>query len=237
MGAESKYEVVFKQLEKEILDGNFNENKKLPTEEELIKRFNVSKNTIRKAIEILVSRGYLYRVQGSGIFLREYSREGCTTINDMVGLTNTFPKDKLTSELINLSIIDADEELSSKMKCCINTKLYYVKRIRYKNEEPIAIEESYYNKDIIPYLDEKICTSSIYKYITEDLKLNIGFADKIISCEKIDKTEAEFLDLKEGDPAMILENTVFLNSGIVFDISKEKYNYTKCKILSLTMIQ
>lgn len=237
METKTKYEFVFKQLEREILDGSFDENKKIPTEEELIKKFDVSKNTIRKAIDVLVSRGYVYRVQGSGIFLRAFSKIGSSTIKDMVGLTNTFPKDKLTSKLLNLSLIDADEELANKMKCSINDKVYYVKRIRYKNGDPIVIEESYYNKDIIRYLDEKICNGSIYKYITDDLKLNIGFADKIISCEKLNKEEAELLNLEIGDPVLVSENTVFLNSGIVFDVSKDKYNYNESKILISTMMQ
>lgn len=60
-----KYEFVAKTLEKEIIERKYNDDKKLPTEEELMKVFQVSKNTIRKAIDVLVSNGYVYRVQGS----------------------------------------------------------------------------------------------------------------------------------------------------------------------------
>lgn len=45
-----KYEFVAKTLEKEIIERKYNDDKKLPTEEELMKVFQVSKNTIRKAI-------------------------------------------------------------------------------------------------------------------------------------------------------------------------------------------
>ena len=57
-----KYEFVAKTLEKEIIERKYNDDKKLPTEEELMKVFQVSKNTIRKAIDVLVSNGYVYRV-------------------------------------------------------------------------------------------------------------------------------------------------------------------------------
>lgn len=234
---ETKYEMVINILEKEILEGKYDLNKKLPTEEELMKRLNVSKNTIRKAIEILVNKGYIYRVQGSGVFLREFSRLGCVNMKEMNGLTKQYSNEKLESKVLNFSLINADEELASRMKCEVNTKVYYVKRVRYMNGEPLQIEESYYNKDIIPYLNEEICSSSIFNYIRNDLKLKIGFADRVISCERLNEEEAQLLNLNKDDPALILNNTIFLNSGVVFDVSTEKYNYTKMKIISLTSIQ
>lgn len=234
---ETKYEMVINILEKEILEGKYDLNKKLPTEEELMKRLNVSKNTIRKAIEILVNKGYIYRVQGSGVFLREFSRLGCVNMKEMNGLTKQYSNEKLESKVLNFSLINADEELASRMKCEVNTKVYYVKRVRYMNGEPLQIEESYYNKDVIPYLNEEICSSSIFNYIRNDLKLKIGFADRVISCERLNEEEAQLLNLNKDDPVLILNNTIFLNSGVVFDVSTEKYNYTKMKIISLTSIQ
>jgi GntR family transcriptional regulator of bglA len=64
--------------------------------------------------------------------------------------------------------------------------------------------------------------------------LNIGFADKIISCEKLNDDDAGLLDLQPGDPTLIVESTVFLKAGAVFDLSIEKYNYTSAKLLTLT---
>ncbi|MGM9985881.1 MAG: GntR family transcriptional regulator [Bacillaceae bacterium] len=228
-----KYKLVVSEMEKEILAGKYNFNSKLPTEEELMKKFNVSRNTIRKAIEVLAEQGYIYQVQGSGIFLREFSKPGCITMRGMKGLTNEFSGDVLTSELLELNLIEANEELAKKMKCEVNTKVYHVIRVRYLNGESFAVEESFFNKDIIPYLNKEICDSSIYKYITDDLKLNIGFADKVIYSEKLTEKEAKLLDLEAGDPTLVVENTVFLNTGAVFDVSREKFNYKRAKLLSL----
>ncbi|WP_270568122.1 GntR family transcriptional regulator [Clostridium beijerinckii] len=233
---QTKYEMVVNILEKEMLEDKYSLSKKLPTEEELIKKFNVSKNTIRKAIEILVSKGYVYRVQGSGIFLREFAKNGYAQIRDINGLSKQYSKEKFESKVAEFSLINADEKLSNKMKCDIGTKIYYVKRVRYLNGNPIEIEESYYNKDIIPYLNEEICSKSIFDYITNDLKLKIGFADRIITSEKLTEEEASFLNLEKDDPALVLNNTIFLSSGIVFDISVEKFNYKNMKLISLTSI-
>ena len=67
-----------------------------------------------------------------------------------------------------------------------------MKRLRIVDEEPFSIEISYFKKDIVPYLNEEIASSSIYSYLIDDLELNIGFADKVINCEKIDEENASF---------------------------------------------
>lgn len=228
-----KYKEIAKSIENAILHDEYVERAKLPTEEELMQRFLVSRNTIRKAISLLADRGYVYQVQGSGIFIRQRSKEGYITLGNMRGLTGDFSSKKITTKLLNLELVKADEEIADKMRCTVGTSLYHVKRLRYLDETNFAVEYSYYNKDIIPYLNSDIVEKSIYSYILNDLKLNIGFADKIIYCDKLSKEHSELLGLDEGDPATIIEDTVFLTNGLIFDVSKVIYNYKMAKMLSL----
>ena len=67
----AKYKLIVDEIERDILDGKYNSIGKLPTEEELVATYGVSRTTVRKAIVILSSKGYIYLVQGSGIFIRE----------------------------------------------------------------------------------------------------------------------------------------------------------------------
>ena len=101
------------------------------------------------------------------------------------------------------------------------------------NNEKFAIEYSYFNKDIIPYLSEEIAKKSIYSYIIDDLKLSIGFADKIIYADKLKENEHVLLGLENNDPALVIENTVFLSNGTIFEISKVVHNYKNTKLLKL----
>jgi GntR family transcriptional regulator of bglA len=228
-----KYEYVVKQLEYEIFNKEYEATNKLPTEEELMKRFDVSKNTVRKAIELLVRKGYIYQVQGSGVFLRNISNPGYLMMTDIQGLDKISKKYNSSRKILSLSIIEADEELSNRMKCSLGAKIYHLKRLRCINNVPFEIEESFYNKDIIPYLNTEICNSSIFKYIQDDLKLKIGFTDRILSCDKLNVEDASLFKLDINDPCLIIDSSVFLNNGTLFLISKNKYNYRETKILSL----
>ncbi len=196
----TKYKQIVSELEADLLSGKYNEVKKLPREEDLIEKYQVSRTTIRKAIAMLVNKGYVYQVQGSGIFIREASLQDYVSLENLKGLTRDFPDKKIESKLINLMVINADEDLAKQMKCDVGTDIYFLERLRYVNEEPFAVEYTYLNKNVIPYMSEEIAHRSIYSFIINDLKLSIGFADKIIYADKLDSESAQLLQLSENDP-------------------------------------
>ncbi|MEH7148771.1 GntR family transcriptional regulator [Priestia megaterium] len=227
-----KYKEIADRLEKEIQRGKFDQTKKLPTEEEMIKEFEVSRNTIRKAVTQLVNRGYIYQVQGSGMFLREESVTDYINLGSLRGLTKDLKSKNVETKILSLHVVEADELTAKGLRCEPGTQLYYVKRLRIVDDEPFSIEISYFKKDVVPYLNEEIASSSIYSYLIDDLKLNIGFADKVINCEKIGQESAELLHIDSFDPALIIENTVCLTNGTIFEWSKSIFHFQKAKILN-----
>ncbi|WNS77977.1 GntR family transcriptional regulator [Domibacillus sp. DTU_2020_1001157_1_SI_ALB_TIR_016] len=227
-----KYKEIADRLESDIREGKFGQTKKLPTEDELIKQFEVSRNTIRKAILQLVNRGYIYQVQGSGMFLREESGTDYINLGSLRGLTKDLASKTIETKIVALQVIEADEAKAQQLRCEAGTKLYYIKRLRVVDDEPFSIEISYFKKDIVPYLNEEIAARSIYSYLIDDLKLNIGFADKVINCEKNDEVSAELLQVNPQDPALIVENTVCLTNGTIFEWSQSIFHYQKAKILN-----
>ncbi len=222
-----KYKEIADRLEREIREGKFDQTKKLPTEEELIKKFEVSRNTIRKAVTQLVNRGYIYQVQGSGMFLREESVTDYINLGSLRGLTKDLTSKTIETKILSLHVVEADELTAKGLRCEGGTKLYYVKRLRIVDEEPFSIEISYFKKDVVPYLNEDIASNSIYSYLIDHLKLNIGFADKVINCEKIDEESAELFISTHLDPALIIENTVCLTNGTIFELSKSIFHLSK----------
>lgn len=227
-----KYKKIADSLEKDIREGKFNETKKFPTEEELMSIFRVSRNTIRKVVGQLVNRGYIFQVQGSGMFLRETPITDYINLGSLRGLTKNLVSQNIETKVLELHVIEANEALAERMQCQLRTKLYFVKRLRIVDGKSFSIEISFFKKDVVPYLNEEIALNSIYSYLIEDLHLNIGFADKVISCEKIDKESAQLLEVNEHDPALLIENTVYLVNGTIFELSQSMFHYQKTKLLN-----
>ena len=49
----------------------------------------------------------------------------------------------------------------------------------------------------------------------------------------MDEETAEQLELDMSDPALVIENKVFLNNGDIFEVSKVIHNYKYAKLLKL----
>lgn len=230
----TKYQKILDDLERDIINGKYNEIKKLPKEEELINMYDVSRTTVRKAISILVNKGYVYQVQGSGIFLREAALKGYVSLENLRGLTRNYPNKKIESKIIKLSLIEAPDFVSEKMKIEIGKPVYFLERLRIVDNESFAIEYTYFNKKVIPYLNEDIAKKSIYSYIIDDLGMTIGFADRVIYADKLNKNDARVLELNENDPALIIDSVEFIGTGEVFAVSKTIHNYKNTKLLKLS---
>ena len=70
----TKYSMVKNAVKSKIIDGTYTRNQKISSESELMKEFGVSRHTVRLAIGDLVTKGWLYREQGSGTFCADRSK-------------------------------------------------------------------------------------------------------------------------------------------------------------------
>lgn len=66
-----KYELVADKIKAYITKNKLHHGDKLPTITELMKEYQVGKSTILQAITLLTQRGIVYKVQGSGVFVRQ----------------------------------------------------------------------------------------------------------------------------------------------------------------------
>jgi GntR family transcriptional regulator, arabinose operon transcriptional repressor len=65
---ETKYNYVKNHIKSKILQGFFQPHQKVGSENNLIQEYNVSRHTVRKAIDELVNEGWIYKKQGAGTF-------------------------------------------------------------------------------------------------------------------------------------------------------------------------
>jgi len=230
----AKYKLVSDSIQRDIEAGKYALTGKLPTEDDLISYYKVSRNTIRKAVDLLVKRGIVMPIQGSGMFLRKVPTEGCVNLENFHGLTAGFNNNRVEARVVEFKLIEADAELAEIMQCNLGTPLYYIERLRLVDGKKFVIEYSHFNKDVIPYLSKEIASSSIYQYITEDLKKQIGYVDRVIEAGRLNRHDAELLGLEEGEPSLISINRAMLKSGVIFDYSIDIHNYKHTKFLKLS---
>lgn len=222
-----KYQHIADELENYIEEHKLQQGDKLPVLQDLMGQFGVSKSTVTKALELLETKGVIFQVRGSGIFVRRHKRKGYISLLSTQGFKKVLEEFQITSKVIELDIRKPTKEAALNLNVSTNDDVYYVKRIRYIHGQSLCLEESYFNKSIITYLNNEIITESIFHYITEGLGLNVGFTDMFLHVDKLTKEEADYLGLVKGDPKLYVESIFHLTNGQPFDFSKVTYNYVQ----------
>ncbi|MGN8844624.1 GntR family transcriptional regulator [Niallia sp. HCP3S3_B10] len=220
-----KYQQIAEKIERYIEENGLKQGSKLPVIEALMKQYGVSKSTIIKTLELLEKKGIIFQVRGSGIFVRRQNRKGYISLLSNQGFKKDLEDYVLTSTIIELEVRKPTEEVSINLNMELNEDVYYVKRIRYINGQTLCLEESWYNKSIITYLNKEIVSESIFHYITEGLGLKVGFSDVYLQVDKLNEEEAAFLGLEKDAPKLLVESIFHLTNGQPFDFSKVTYNY------------
>ena len=222
-----KYQQIADEIEQYIEERGLQQGHKLPVLEEWIARFDASKSTLTKALELLERKGVIFQVRGSGIFVRRHKRKGYISLTSNQGFKKDLEGFKLSSKVLELDVRKPTREAASNLNLTVEDDVYYVKRIRYIYEQTLCLEESYFNKSIVTYLNREIVEESVFEYVKGVLGLKVGFSDQYMHVDKLNAEEAGHLGLQKGDPKFVMESIFYLTNGQPFDFSKVTYNYVQ----------
>lgn len=223
------YYQIEEQLKKQIENGELKPNDSLPSEREFAERFEISRMTVRQAINNLVNDGYLYRQKGRGTFVSEKKLE-----QQLVGLTS-FTEDMKargmvpSSKLLSFEIIAASEKIAEQLHISLHTPVYEIKRIRLADDVPMALESVYVSANLVKGLTESIVNDSLYRYIEEELSLKIGEANQTLESILASETEVKHLGINSYSPVLLIQRNTYLQDGTPLEVVKSSYRADRYK--------
>ncbi|WP_308557502.1 GntR family transcriptional regulator [uncultured Lactobacillus sp.] len=227
--AKAKYLEVAAEIRKRIQDNVYSTQEPLPDQEAFAEEFNVSRLTVKKAFDGLERQGLVYKQSGLGTFVTgniPIKTDTDTPANAFTGLRNSLGKDKVKSQILHFSVEFPDAQMQKNLALERNEPVYNIVRLRLYNDKPFIIEHTYMPIKLVPDLDEKILLSSIYDYIHQKLHLKFGHAYRKIRAAKPNKYDVKYLDAKEDDPMLELEQIIWLSNGqpIEYSTSRNRYD-------------
>src|SRR5699024_6234558 len=170
----------------------------IPTETELINEFDVSRTTIRQAINILVNEGVLEKQQGRGTTVKSMKLTGSlgrlTGFAEEIMERGYLPKSRLLKAEHRKDLfiekkhlrLDEEEEVVS------------IQRIRFINDEPIALEKTSWPKDIGDILLQHDLNDAKYYQILEQNRVFLKNAQETIAAINATPYEADLLGVSPG---------------------------------------
>lgn len=181
---------------------------RIPSEDDLCSMFQVSKATVRQAVNNLVTDGFLIKIQGKGTFVETpLPKSGYTMKFRLTG--EIFGKASGEARIIReKGIIFPQPYVRELLKMHEKEKVFYLIQVRIRDQEPIVFEESYLPVNIIEGIEnlEKEITEnvSVYYLIQEKSFYKIHKAMQTVEVTRIDKKASEFLNVKEGETGLMI---------------------------------
>ncbi|MBO0412565.1 GntR family transcriptional regulator [Enterococcus hulanensis] len=213
-----RYTEIYQQIKQDIESGIYKINEKLPQGRLLAKKYQVSELTITKALNVLVREGYIVRRRGSGSFVKDFQNGKLTKFSPLTGSFSVYDG-KVESVIIGFSTEIPDEALAEKLGISQEILVYKIIRMRKIEGIPSIIEYTWMPTNVITGLTMKELETSIYKYISDTLKLKVKSAHVNIAGIRPSLLEKSYLNLTDNDFLMSVEQVAYLDDGRIFEFS------------------
>lgn len=210
------YQQLAHSIKKAVDEQKLKENDKIPAENEFCKIYDLSRTTVRQALDILEKDGYIYKLRGKGSYVSTpkiyQNRSSFSKFYDDMRSLGKVP----VSKIISLKIKVADAYVREKMQLEENEMICQIKWIRYGNNEPLIYETINLNYKLVDGIEMKELTDKkLYDILSEEYGIKMTHGKELFYPCKLDINEAKNLGLKENDLGMKVERVVFQGKDVV----------------------
>lgn len=228
----NKFNEVYLDLEAAILNKQYKPGELLPSENKMAASYNVSRETIRKALVLLLESGYIQKQQGKGSIVLDVERlnfpvSGLTSYKELKDAQKINGKTVLTAnrrQLMAKHVVD-------QFHLPAETEVHYIERQRQVDGEAIILDKDYLIASIIPEVPDKEAVHSLYRYLEEDLGLTIGYAQKEFTVEPITKEDKQLMDLHNDSHVVVVRSAVYLEDTRFFQYTESRHRLDKFRFV------
>ncbi|MBP1991090.1 GntR family transcriptional regulator [Paenibacillus eucommiae] len=217
---------------KDYIKANFSPGDMIPIESEIEEMYQVSRMTVRKAIDELVDEQIVMKQQGRGTFVQ--SPKITQDMSRIFSWTEEMQQLGKQTETRGLEIqeVRPSRKLVQQLQLAANEKLVSIKRIRYANGEPIAVMINYLRASYIPgFVETGLESESLYDDLEKKYGIRFSDAEEIVSAREATDLEALALRIEQYSPVMHVVRTSYLADGKPIEVvdlvaRADRYQYS-----------
>lgn len=208
-----KYYILKKVLEEKIENEEFPADEPIPSERELMEMYQVSRITVRKAVDELVNEGYLHKIQGKGTYVKTDERSSnlfaitsCTEDVVRMGM-------KPTKKVMVAELVYANAKRAKALEITQEERVFMLGRILFADQEPLNYTVTFLPEKLFPAIDRhSFDRESLYQVLQEEYGVRLTKARRTIEAILARDEVAEYLDIEEGSPIILFRCVTY---GIV----------------------
>ncbi len=192
----------------------------IPSERELCRRFQVSRMTVRQAIDTLVSDGVLERHQGKGTFVAKPKV-------DLQARLTSFSQEMRRRGMEPGAVVllaettTATAEVAQALEQPPGCQVHHLLRLLTADSVPMALQENWVPADVLPSLLTEGLSFSVYERLAS-AGLGPRWGEDLIEARAATREEATLLSVREGAPTLSIARRTFHEHTVV-DHSRSIY--------------
>jgi GntR family transcriptional regulator len=204
------YTQIKEAIRAKIIDGTYVAHQQLPSENDMIAAFGVSRITVRQAINDLQKEGLLFKVHGKGTFvaLPNVSQE----LTHLQGFGEAMHRlgHETFSDVFGLKTVKAPGSARAKLQIEEGSPVTEIRRVRYLNREPVSIDYSWVRHDVGARLTEKnLREKDLFSLLENELSQPLHSADVEIDATSATTDVAARLKIAPGSPILRIERLTY----------------------------
>jgi GntR family transcriptional regulator len=218
-------------IRKLISQEQWKQGDKLPSEREFCETFEISRITVRKALDSLEAEGLIQTTKGIGTFVSEkkYLEKWS---GFPIGFTDSLARQgfRVETQVLALETISAADKISKELELSPGTFVLFIHRLRFIAQEPILLVSSYLPKHLVPEIEKNDFThKSLYQVLREDYDLKLDKVKRGIEAVAATEEEAHLLQVQPGAPLLQIESTSYAPDGkpVEYFLAKRRGDRTR----------
>ncbi len=218
------YHQLYELLRSSILRGELKPGDMLPPESELIDRYQVSRITVRQALEALVNEGLIYRQQGRGTFVaRPTIAQGLVRI---ISFTEDMRQRGLEpgTQVLFAGLVPAPPEIADRLDIEPGEELVRLERLRLANGEPMSIEEANLAHRYCPgVLQKDYAVNPLREALERDYGLRLVRATQLIRAVLASEKIAQLLAIPPRSALLLVERVSYSHQNVPVEFLRIYY--------------
>ena len=204
-------------LRRQILDGSYSVHERLPSENEMMNTFGVSRITIRQALRDLHNEGLVFSAQGKGTFVSK--PKAVQNVQRLEGFGEAMAAQgyEASARVLSIQQMKAPKAVVAALDLQPGEDVVEVKRVRYLNRSPVCIDHSYFPMDIGRKMFTLDLSGDIFPLLENFFGIPLGGADIGLDATLADEEAQQYLNLKTGEAILRVERLTHDQNGRPID--------------------
>src|SRR6201985_3331265 len=218
------YAQVEQALIARITDGSLSPGSRLPSEDDLVQEYAVSRTTIRAAMQSLVQRGLVEIRRGKGTFVTQPKiTQELTELTGFVEDMQALGRSP-TARLLDKRVVAADEPVARQLALAPGTLVFRLRRVRLADGVAMSFDETYLPRDIGEKVaDNDLEAEPVFALLEQKYDTPLIEAEYRLEAAAADLVAAEALQVPAGTPIFLIERRSYTTGNRPVDYERLHY--------------